>query len=288
MRNIYRTIAAFAIIFISFSAASQTVFDSEKYKSVLYRINTGNLAKTTNDGTGVNWLRDDYTIPSEYSNYEETGNKIYTTTEPITFDASVPADYPEDLFHQERSIYGWDIKRMEWTFPIEAGTKVTVRVFMAEIFHHTEDDRRFNIELEGKLVEEGIDLFKNYGRNVGIMKSYNTESDGSIDLAFITVKGQPTVAAIEILERNEVTGLLSSGGGESHISLYPNPFINKFSVHKTAGSIEQPALYNLHGQLMENINVADLGDHFSIDATNLAKGTYLLKTGAYSKLVQKQ
>ncbi len=288
MKNIYKAIATIAIIFVSFSAISQTVFEADKYKKVLYRINAGNLAKTTNDGTGVHWLRDDYTVPSEYSNYEETDNKIYTTTEAITFHSSVPDDYPEDLFHQERSIYGWDVKRMEWKFPVEEGTKVTVRVFMAEIFHHTADDRRFNIELEGRLVEEGIDLFKDYGRNVAVMKTYDAVSDGIIDLAFITVKGQPTVAAIELFERNEITGLVSMNKTGNNSMVYPNPFTSQLSVVKNTGSTnELPSLFNLHGQLIHDMNIYDQGDHYSIEAPNLPKGTYIIRTGTQAQLVEK-
>lgn len=287
MKNVYKAIATTAIIFISFGAISQTVFESDKYKKVLYRVNAGNLARTVDDGTGVNWLRDDYTIPSEYSNYEETENKIYTTTETITFHSSVPDDYPEDLFHQERSIYGWDVKRMEWKFPVEEGTKVTVRVFMAEIFHNTPDDRRFNIELEGSLVEEGIDLYKDYGRNVAIMKTYDAVSDGTIDLAFITVKGQPTVAAIEIFERNEVTGLTSMNKPGSSM-VYPNPFTNQFSVVKNTGlTNELPSLFNLHGQLIHNIAVYDQGNHYTVDVPNLPKGTYIMRIGTQAQLVEK-
>ena len=288
MKNIYKAIATFAIIFVSFGAISQTVFETDKYKKALYRINVGNLAKNTNDGTGVNWLRDDYTIPSEYSNYEETANKIYTTTETISFHSSVPEDYPEDLFHQERSIHGWDVKRMEWKFPVEEGTRVTVRVFMAEIFHKTADDRRFNIELEGQLVEEGIDLFKGYGRNVAVMKTYNTVSDGNIDLAFITVKGQPTVAAIEIFERQDITSLISMNNTSDGNMVYPNPFTSQFSVIKNTGSTnELPSLFNLHGQQIYNTTIKDLGDHYSIDAPNLPKGTYIIRVGTQAQLLEK-
>lgn len=286
MQNSYKTLAFLCCVFIYSTLSAQVNFDSEKYKAVLYRVNAGGVTATVSDGTGVNWANDNFTNPCGCVNSLATGNKVFTTDDPITFDSSVPDDYPQSLFQEERSIDGWDPKRMEWNFPVESGIKVEVRVFMAEIFHNSIDNRHFDIEIDGKLVENDIDLYKDYGHDVGIMKTYQITTDDNIDLSFITIGGQPTVAAIEILELNDVTGTINSQIYQS-TKVYPNPFNNIITLEKNSYSEEEISIYSTLGKPVGNWNVKESENTYQIETSLLPRGIYILKLGDSKYIIEK-
>lgn len=288
MKKLYRTLALLCCVFLYDYTNAQVNFDTEKYKSVLYRVNAGGVFSTISDGTGVNWAEDSYTIPCGCSNSANTGNKVYTTDDVITFDSSVPDDYPQSLFQEERSIEGWDPKRMEWNFPVDSGLVVEVRVFMAEIFHNSIDERHFAIEIDGNRVEEDIDLFKDYGHDVGIMKTYRIVTDENIDLSFITIEGQPTVAAIEIMELNDVTSTTRLlDGKESNI--FPNPFKNLVNIRKESISPDEKIiLYTSVGQEVNNYSIIENNRFYQLNMSNLPQGFYFLKLGSSGYIIEKQ
>lgn len=286
MKNLYKSLAFLCCVFFYSTIAAQVNFDSEKYKSVLYRVNAGGVSANTSDGTGVNWANDNFTNPCGCVNSLATGNKVFTTDDPITFDSSVPADYPQSLFQEERSIEGWDPKRMEWNFPVEEGLQVEVRIFMAEIFHNSIDNRHFDIEIDGQLVENDIDLYKDYGHDVGIMKTYKITTDENIDVSFITIGGQPTVAAIEILELNEVTGTIDSQS-DRLAKVFPNPFSNIITLEKNSYSEEDISIYSPLGKPVGNWNVKEMERYYQIETSQLPRGVYILKIGNSNHIIEK-
>lgn len=174
----------------------------------LYRINVGGAQLAAADGSNPVWSADTAQTPSPYV---INGAKFYTTTKIITLDLSVPASVPVDLFKTERydnGVAGDALsKEMQWKFPVPAGKMVEVRLYLAEnyltnVTNPTIGPRVFDVAVDGVVPAtfDDIDVFAAVGPNVGIMRSYKTVSDGTIDLDFIHIKENPSIKGIEIVD----------------------------------------------------------------------------------------
>ncbi|MBI5090618.1 MAG: PKD domain containing protein, partial [Actinobacteria bacterium] len=172
--------------------------------SVLYRVNAGGPTLAAIDD-GPAWESDS----SSASPYRNTGSS--NTGYPLTvgtYDATVPtADNdrpPAALFATER----WDAAaspEMAWSFPVPAGTAIQVRLYMANKSTNTDEtgQRVFDVELDGTLVINDLDLVATPGNNIGTMRSFNVTSDGTVDIVFRHGPIEnPLINGNEIIRRN--------------------------------------------------------------------------------------
>ncbi|GAA1621906.1 malectin domain-containing carbohydrate-binding protein [Catellatospora bangladeshensis] len=165
--------------------------------NVLYRVNAGGGAVAATDG-GPDWAADDGGSPSPYHN-AVSNTAGYGTVPGV--DATVPAGTPAALFSSER----WDpgsAPEMSWQFPVNVGTEVEVRLYLANRYDGTAGPgtRVFNVTLDGTTVLAGLDLSGAVGHNVGTMRSFTVTSDGSVDLEFGHVVENPLINGIEIVK----------------------------------------------------------------------------------------
>jgi hypothetical protein len=208
--------------------------------NVLYRVNAGGPSLASLDGLRI-WRGDQATqsanalgqaqlgIPSPYVNVAAAGNFTFGRLHTITLDASVPASTPTTLFQTER----WDptaAPNMAWSFPVEAGTEVEVRVYLAEIFltsanNETNGPRVIDVTIDGTIPPgfDDIDVFSEVGTDVGIMRSFITTSDGAIDIVFSEGGGNENAAVkgIEILDRTNVARAFEEGWNLIGLPLTP-------------------------------------------------------------------
>lgn len=77
-----------------------------------------------------------------------------------------------------------------------------VRLYFVELSRCSAGSRVFNIEIEGELMLEGLDVYAETGAcNIGLMRSFIVIPDDTLNIQFPLGNGKPaTVAAIEILE----------------------------------------------------------------------------------------
>ena len=180
--------------------------------SVLYRVNAAGPTVATVDD-GPSWAADQ-TDPSPYRN---SGNNMATYTGTVSFDSTVPNTAldraPASLYNSERWDGGSanDGQEMQWHFPVQPGTHVAVRLYMANRCSCTQfpGQRRFGVSIDGGTVASNIDLSASPGPNVGTMKSYNITSDGSVDISFLHQVENPLINGIEIINLDASSG---SGG----------------------------------------------------------------------------
>jgi len=269
-----RTLITYIIFAIPFFAFCQNSFDTTQYNQVLYRVNIGGDSLNSADNTHVNWETDTYKNPSAYSNWAVTGNHVYTTDSTITEDVSVPAGTPMEIFQQSRGIETWDVTDMSWKFPVTPGVKTEVRIYLAEIFFSNPGERTFDISIDGNLVENDLDLVKDYGVNVGTVKKYEVTSDGTIDIDFVQQGSQPTVSAIEIFEEKPFSIAGISNISDLTEKVFPNPFNDKIIINSKSSNFY---LSDLTGNIIRTSQEASQYQDYKVfNCANLPKGIYFL------------
>lgn len=167
---------------------------------ILYRINVGGPLITAE--SGPNWSADSDAQPSPY----RLNGKVDSTADSVQINGTVPAGTPAGLFQTNRYDAGKTgdpmDKEMQWDLPVTAGTPIEIRLYFAETYLNGIGQRLFDIEVDGTVpaVFDDLDLMAEAGHDVGFMKSYQTTSDGNVDLDFYHVLQNPLVSAIEILD----------------------------------------------------------------------------------------
>ncbi|MEM7545403.1 MAG: tandem-95 repeat protein [Pseudomonadota bacterium] len=176
----------------------------------LFRVNVGGPAVAAADGT-LGWGADNNANPSP--NLVSGGNGFPSTGATIDItDPSIPDAAPAQIFQNER----FDLPAgdpLAYSFDVAAGTDVVVNLYFAETFSNLPDlngngdptgDRIFDVSVDGVVpaVFDDIDQYTLAGEsfNKGFVLSFQTTSDGSIDLAFLHQGFENTTAkAIEII-----------------------------------------------------------------------------------------
>ncbi|MCI4063280.1 malectin [Micromonospora sp. R77] len=165
---------------------------------VLYRINAGGPTVNAIDG-GPDWAGDTATAPSPFHN---AGSSVTTYAADATVDSTVPSSTPISLFSSER----WDqttAPDMQWDLPVQAGTRVDVRLYLANRFAGTATagKRKFDVSIDGVLKLNDFDpVAAAGGSSKGTMRSFSVVSDGMIDIDFGRVLENPLVQGIEVVK----------------------------------------------------------------------------------------
>ena len=280
-------------------------------KEVFFRVNAGGQSLKSLDGKRV-WLEDQTPItanalgqakvgaPSPYVNSGGAGDHTFGTLDPVVLDASVPAMIPAELFQTER----WDPAtepNQQWSFDVPSGTPIEVRIYLAEIFlteeiNGTQGPRLFDIAVDGTVpaVFDNIDVFEEVGHDIGIMKSFQTTSDGTVDLELIKEDSGNNFAAVKAIEiinptivsnEDEVADLPDAF---NLVGNYPNPFNPTTNV---IFEVPQPALvsievYDVMGRKVLAVPAKSFSPgsgQMTIDASSLSSGIYLYRVTAEMK-----
>ena len=223
---------------------------------VVYRVNAGGGDVSASDGP--DWSGDT-------SQYVSGGETYDSDSGTVSLDSSVPSGTPTELFNTEQ--YG----DQQWTFSddIQSGQEYDVRLYFAEVFHDSENQRVFDVELEGQTVLNDYDIYADVGGDTGTMKSYTvTPTDGSIGLNLTTETENAKISAIEIVESEPEADAL---GG---------PSSTEFGQVVTGDTeTETVTVTNLGGDGDPSIDISDVSvsgdDAFSVGSpsqTTLAPG----------------
>ncbi len=174
---------------------------------VLYRVNLGGPQVAAIDAPAPAWSADTAVSPSPYR--VAGGAEIFDDAQSGAYggavqmdDPSLPADVPAAVFQSER----WDpagAPEMQWSFPVEDGALVEVRLFFAELYSgiETTGERVLDARIEGQIPAEfdDIDRYAQAGAKGAMMRAALIEVDGtSLDLELLHVAENPALNAIEI------------------------------------------------------------------------------------------
>jgi hypothetical protein len=147
------------------------------------------------------WSSDTQSQPSPFSNHATAGNKVATSTVTVDVsDPSLPSGTPASLFQTERYAPTGDLV---WSFPVKPGVRHEVRLYFAEIFSGCQQSgcRTMDVRIEGTTVLAGYDTFAEVGGAKGVMKSFITVPDATLEVQLARVTQNPRVMGIEIIER---------------------------------------------------------------------------------------
>ncbi|MFU8831243.1 MAG: malectin domain-containing carbohydrate-binding protein, partial [Wenzhouxiangella sp.] len=174
---------------------------------ILFRVNTGGELVTALDD-GPDWTADTLANPSIHL---VAGGDFTNGFDVQSVEPAVPASTPTAIFESER----WDPfggEEMLWRFPVADGTPVLVRLYLMNGFEGTAEpgERIFDIEIDGALVFNGIDLAAEAGHQVGTVRTFQTIADGMIDIEFLHVVDNPLINGIEIIQLGAQPGVLSA------------------------------------------------------------------------------
>ncbi len=165
---------------------------AERY---LYRVNVGGPSLPATDG-GPAWTGD-----AGAAGYRNGGSNASLWSPVPTVDPAVPPGTPRAVFESER----WDpsdAPDMQWSFPVPAGKKVELRVYLANRCSCTADpgNRVFDVQVDGSTAFDDVDLAADPGHDVGTVRTVEVTSDGSVDVSFGHVVENPLVNGFEIVD----------------------------------------------------------------------------------------
>ena len=87
-----------------------------------------------------------------------------------------------------------------YSFPVTNGNYI-VNLYFAEIYFTSVGKRVFDINIEGQLVQNDLDIFGEVGYETALKKSYKvTVADGVLNIQFIHQIENPKISAIEIID----------------------------------------------------------------------------------------
>jgi PKD repeat protein len=159
--------------------------------NVLYRVNAGGASIASTDN-GPDWVSDN----SATSPFHNTGSSTSTFSALTAANlVNVPASTPLGIWTQERNDPSGG-NEMQWTFPVASGTSTQVRLYFAS---RSSSTRRFNVLIDGATKLSNYDPNADPGVNKGTMKSFDITSDGTVNIDFAHVTGNPEINAIELV-----------------------------------------------------------------------------------------
>ncbi|WP_152418304.1 malectin domain-containing carbohydrate-binding protein, partial [Halorubrum aidingense] len=171
---------------------------------VQYRVNAGGSTVGAVDGAL------DWTPPGSTTGVSVSGSSdTYSTGDSITLDGTVPSSTPSEVFETER------YDGQQWDFDVTSGQQYEVRLYFAEIYQTSSNERVFDAAIEGETVLNDYDIHADVGHDVGTMQSFTvTPSDDTLDVDFTNEVDNAKVSAIEIVEaepQSDTLGASPSG-----------------------------------------------------------------------------
>ncbi|WP_313790931.1 PKD domain-containing protein [Allomuricauda sp. SCSIO 65647] len=171
------------------------------------RVNAGGAQVSSTDG-GVDWEDNSAGGATSGATYSVNTGNVFSTGGAFQYnnrDASIPAYIDQTtfdaIFAQERNDEATG-SEMEFTFPVTNGNYI-VNLFLGNSFSGTSQigQRVFDIEIEGTIVRNNLDLIEEFGHQVAGMLSFSAPiTDGVLNLRFLHEVENPLVNAIEILD----------------------------------------------------------------------------------------
>lgn len=182
---------------------------------ILFRINAGGPEVAANDG-GPAWSGDQGEVAnndavvgpsSTFLVDREIDGMTTDTSDNVTYGNNPPegpganaTGAPDALFTTERFSQQANPDNLGYAFNVENGD-YTVNLYFDELFFSAENERVFDLEIEGDLVLDDYDTFAVNGNDTGLESFDVSVSDGELNLEFLkTTTNNPHVAAIEIVE----------------------------------------------------------------------------------------
>jgi PKD repeat protein len=174
-------------------------FPTPGSSNVLYRLNEGGPTIVANDN-GPDWQGDD----SGDQSFRNSGSNTAGYDPVANVDGTVPASTPSGIFDSERWDPGSknDGGEMHFAFPVPAGEKVDVRLYLANRCTCTSGvgQRVFDVAVDKTPFLSNFDIVQAAGDQTGTMRSDTVTSDGEVDIDFTHEVENALINGIEIVK----------------------------------------------------------------------------------------
>ncbi len=268
---------------------NDTAFD-ETTVTVLPEPDTGDFALRINTGGSTTTFESNEFVTDAHFNTGNTLNRPQTGL-----------SEPYKTFRYSRS------RQMSYDIPIPDG-EYTVNLHFAELWFGATGggaggvgSRVFDVNIEGQLVEDNLDVFAEVGAQAALVKTHTvTVTGGVLDIDFSSLDAvggtrHPIINAIEVLGMQANSGKNGSLGkwvNTNTAKLSPNPASTTATL-----SFEKPAelitiqMFDVMGRLVKTYNSTEVSADgvYSLDVKSLSPGTYFIKSqSATGQVFQKQ
>ncbi|MGI8523674.1 MAG: PKD domain-containing protein [Nocardioides sp.] len=162
--------------------------------NVLYRVNAAGAAIASLDN-GPDWAADNAATSAFHNTGSSTATQSALTSASLI---NVPSTTPLGIWTSERNDPSGG-NEMQWTFPVPSKTSTQVRLYFA---NRSTTTRNFNVLIDGATKLANYDPNDDPGVNKGTMKSFDITSDGTVNIDFTHVTGNPEINAIEIINNS--------------------------------------------------------------------------------------
>ena len=278
----------------AFDDVSVVVNAAPSTPTVVYRVNCG--SPNTISASPVSWMADTQTSPISYLDH----NALNYTCGATTWSGSNSTGAPNDLFGPNR--YSPDYAyatQMAWNFPLASGT-YQINLFFAETPYaggvRSSGSRVFGIKMENNTVLNNFDIYATAGMNA-VKKSFTVSvTDGTLDIDFVRIVGNPQVNGIEIVRTSGGAGRMaapedvtaadgsspaveeSQDTGLTSVDVYPNPFSNELNVRfGSTQSQSAVALMSVSGQVVYQQEFTGSSElNVDLSSVNVPAGVYIL------------
>lgn len=232
------------------------------------RINTGG---TETDYNGETYMADTYFNTGSTLDRPQTG-----------------LSEPFQSFRYSRS------QEMSYDIPLEDG-EYTVNLYFAELWFGATDggsggvgSRVFDVNIEGQLAEDNLDIFAEVGANAMLMNSHTiTVSGGILNIDFDSrdaVGGErhPVINAIEIIGNDasvRTLALRETSANSNKSVLSPNPVISTTSLSfEKEVQLSDIHVFDVSGRLVRTFKAAEVSANgaYNLKVYDLEPGTYFI------------
>ena len=168
-------------------------------------INLGSHSDFIDEETGEIWISDQE-FAGEFGyiageSFQQSKNKFQGTA------ANIQGTNREPLFQTMREgieAYKFDVPKGDYrvsllfTEPNRAASKQSIYNLNSEEINSNEEVREFDIFINGKQVEEGLNLARDYGILRAVEINYEIKSEGAININFKPVEGKTIISGIRL------------------------------------------------------------------------------------------
>ncbi|WP_067151781.1 malectin domain-containing carbohydrate-binding protein [Pseudotamlana agarivorans] len=270
---------------------SAVLVDGSGESTPLVRINAAGSVNVSATDQGPDWEsnpEDGFYVGNSYS--VNTGKNNYASLNYADRHSSIP-DYIDSatfsgIFKNERTDDSSG-EEMEYVIPLENGN-YTVNLYMGNSWSGSSEpgERVFDILIEGKMVEQGMDLSATFGHRVAGMNSYQVVvTDGMLNIGFAHEVDNPLVNAIEIIGDSNSSisksthDIKKDSALDLTSSLVPNPAdgFTQLIFNNASSNVENILIYSTNGQLIKSINNPIINDYkYVINVNELEEGLYFI------------
>ena len=233
----------------------------------VYLVNAGGNNYT--DGKAQVWTADTFF----------SGGKTYSTSAPI---ASTNND---KLYQTER--FG---QNFSYSLAVDSD-RYQVNLEFAEIYWDEAGKRIFDVQAEGQLVIDDLDIFAEVGKNAALTKTIEVDvTDGTLNLDFSTLADHAKVSAIEVIALGgsvsntntapTTTGIANVTASENA----PNTVIDLYAAFNDVEDTDADLAYllysNSNASLFSAVTIDDITGKLTLDYAPNATGSAFLTVQA--------